>query len=146
MNMEIISHTRHILNFISSSDSSGVYDVCERLVDYLEKNPTQQELTIVGLRESLGRIPTGDDLLIQAAFLLSLHPFEILESRYRVYDENIKFVVSDISIQEYSKAICDEFFIDGHFNEVSLSEFQRRAYPYFNNRAHCKLNSDEGGR
>lgn len=113
--------------------ASPLYAVCKEITIYLERNPYQDILTIGGLRVALRRNPENDELLIRAAFTLALHPFNVLQVRYRLYDEELTDVIQEMEHAEYMDASTHDDFVDVEGNEISLSELHRRTFPYFVN-------------
>jgi hypothetical protein len=145
--MNNVTRIKQLLSELTKTDASPLYAVCQQITVYIEHHPTQINLTIGGLRAALSRAQDGDELLIRAAFTLSLHPFQALQVRYRLYDEELNEVIQEMEHAEYIVAMSGDDFIDGEGNEIALSELHRRTFPYFINMfsAGAKLSASFGG-
>lgn len=121
------------LDKLVDSTDSPVYVVCRQILSYLECNPHQRNLTIGGLRSALCRSSSEDKLLIEGAFALVGHPFQVLDVRYKLYDESIEDVLEEISHSVYMQALSDHYFIDDDGNDITISELNSRIFPYFIN-------------
>ncbi|MCW8354032.1 hypothetical protein [Citrobacter portucalensis] len=131
--MNQVTRVKQLLSELTRDTASPLYAVCQQIVVYLEQNPSQNILTIGGLRVALRRAPESDELLIRAAFTLALHPFYALQVRYRLYDEKLKNVIQEMEHVEYMDASTRDDFVDVEGNEIALNELHRRTYPYFVN-------------
>lgn len=131
--MNNVNRVKQLLSELTKADASPLYAVCQQITVYIEDHPSQVNLTIGGLRAAFSRAPDGDDLLIRAAFTLSLHPFQALQVRYRLYDEALNEVIQEMVHAEYMIAMSREEFVDDEGNEIALSELHRRTFPYFIN-------------
>ena len=131
--MNNVAQVKKLLSELAKSDTSSLYAVCHQIAVYIERHPKQINLTIGGLRAALQRTADGDDLLIRAAFPLSLHPFQALKVRYRLYDENLSEVIQEMEHPDYMVAVSQEEFVDSEGNQISLSDLHRRTFPYFVN-------------
>ncbi|MEZ8348894.1 MULTISPECIES: hypothetical protein [Vibrio] len=125
---------REQLKELVESTESPIYTLCDEIVDYLTHNPTQQDLTVGGLRAALNKKPEIDNILIQAAFALTAHPLSALEVRYRLYDILIEDVLEELTHTQYLTAISEGSFIDDDGNDIPLRELNERIYPYFINK------------
>lgn len=131
--MKNVANVREILEKLVKSTASPVYAVCSDITAYLERNPKQHDLTIGGLRAALDRSVEGDNLLIQAAFTLTGHPFNTLDVRYKLYDELILDVLQEIDHPTYIHAKSIGNFIDDDGNDIPIEELDARIFPYFIN-------------
>jgi len=131
--MNNVAQVKKLLSELAKSDTSSLYAVCHQITDYIERHPRQINLTIGGLRAALQRTADGDDLLIHAAFTLSLHPFQALQVRYRLYDENLSEVIQEMEHPDYMVAVSQDEFVDSEGNQITLSDLHRRTFPYFVN-------------
>ena len=131
--MNNVAQVKKLLSELAKSDTSSLYAVCHQITVYIERHPRQINLTIGGLRAALQRTADGDDLLIRAAFTLSLHPFQALKVRYRLYDENLSEVIQEMEHPDYMVAVSQEEFVDSEGNQITLSDLHRRTFPYFVN-------------
>lgn len=131
--MNSVAQVKQLLSELTKSDASSLYAVCHQITVYIEHHPRQHNLTIGGLRAALHRNAEDDDLLIRAAFTLSLHPFQALQVRYKLYDEELSEVVQEIEHADYIVAVSREEFIDIEGNEITLCDLHRRMFPYFVN-------------
>lgn len=131
--MNNVAQVKKLLSELAKSDKSSIYAICHQITVYIERHPRQINLTIGGLRAALQRTADGDDLLIRAAFTLSLHPFQALKVRYRLYDENLSEVIQEMEHPDYMVAVSQEEFVDSEGNQITLSDLHRRTFPYFVN-------------
>ena len=131
--MNNVAQVKKLLSEMAKSDNSSLYAVCYQMTVYIETHPRQINLTIGGLRAALQRSAEGDDLLIRAAFTLSVYPFQALQVRYRLYDEKLSEVIQEIEHHDYMIAISKKEFIDVEGNEITLGDHHRRTFPYFVN-------------
>lgn len=114
-----------------SEFNTEIFHICQDIVAYLELHPKQVNLTIGGMKAV---IATNDEkAIIQAAFTLTLHPFCILDVRYRLYDEALEEVIQELDQESYSRALQDEFFVDENGYEIPFEELNKRLFPYFIN-------------
>ncbi|MDN3404202.1 hypothetical protein [Pseudoalteromonas sp. APC 3218] len=127
------------LEELVKSTNSPVYAVCTQIVSYLRHNPNQRNLTIGGLRAALDRNSNEDKALIEGAFTLVSYPFQVLEVRYKLYDEQKNDVLEELNHPTYMQAISAKEFIDDDGNNLSIDDLNARVYPYFIN-----LINDEG--
>ncbi|EGQ9327737.1 hypothetical protein O2V13_004351 [Vibrio parahaemolyticus] len=132
--MNDVARVRQLLTGLVKSTDSPVYAVCQEIVSYLEGNPTQHYLTVGGIRAALKRSEKNDADLIQAAFTLTAYPFQVLEVRYKLYDETISKVLEEITHHTYMQALSDKQFIDDEGNVIALEELNSRIFPYFINK------------
>lgn len=121
------------LEELAKSTDSPVYAVCTQIVSYLKHNPNQRNLTIGGLRAALQRNFKEDKVLIEGAFTLVSYPFQVLEVRYKLYDEQKNDVLEELNHSTYMKAISAQSFIDDDGNSLSIDDLNARIYPYFIN-------------
>lgn len=131
--MNHVTRVKELLSELMRDTASPLYAACQQITEYLEQHPTQNELTIGGLRVALRRNQKGDEVLIRAAFTLAFHPFDVLQVRYRLYDDTLTKVVQDLEHARYMVALTRDDFVDVEGNEIALSELQRRTFPYFVN-------------
>jgi hypothetical protein len=115
------------------STSSPVYIVCSEIFSYLVRHPKHSNLTIIEIRDALDMTSSDDNVLIQAAFALTSHPFQALDVRYRLCDENFEYVIEELDHSAYMRALTDGYFIDNHDNRLVTKEFCSRVFPYFIN-------------
>ncbi|MBX9044221.1 hypothetical protein HCG99_11590 [Enterobacter ludwigii] len=134
--MKNVANVQEMLEKLVKSTHSPVYAVCSDITAYLERNPKQHNLTIGGLRAALDRSVEDDNLLIQAAFTLTGHPFKTLEVRYKLYDELIVDVLQEIDHPTYIHAKSVGNFIDEDGNDITVEELDSRIFPYFINVLH----------
>ncbi|MFI3276671.1 hypothetical protein [Vibrio sp.] len=102
-------------------------------MSYLEHNTQQRNLTIGGLRAALKRSAQDDNVLIQSAFTLVGYPFQALEVRYKLYDEQIEDVLEELDHPTYMQAISEQHFIDDDGNDIAIDDLNARVFPYFIN-------------
>lgn len=138
--MNDVAHVRKLLEELVESTASPVYAACQEIISYLWDNPTQHNLTVGGIRAALKRSEKNDADLIQAAFALTAHPFQVLEVRYKLYDETISEVLEEITHHTYMQALSDGQFIDDEGNVLTLEELNSRIFPYFINE--LRVNSE----
>ncbi len=131
--MNNAAHIKELLEELVRSTDSPVYAVCAQIVSYLEHHPQQCNLTIGGLRAALNRSDEEDNVLIQSAFTLVGHPFQALEVRYKLYDEQIEDVLEELDHSTYMKAVSEQSFIDDDGNNISIDDLNARIFPYFIN-------------
>jgi len=134
--MKNVANVQEMLEELVKSTASPVYAVCSDITAYLERNPKQYNLTIGGLRAALERSAEDDNLLIQAAFTLTGHPFNTLEVRYKLYDELTIDVVQEIDHPTYIHAKSVGNFIDEDGNDIPVEELDARVFPCFINVLH----------
>lgn len=132
--MNNVAHVRELLERLVESTDSPIYVTCNEIISYLERNPTQRNLTVGGLRAALKKPFSEDNILIQAAFALTAFPFQALEVRYKLYDVSISDVLEELTHSTYMVAISDGAFIDDEGNNISLDELNSRVFPYFINK------------
>lgn len=138
--MKNVAHVQEMLDKLVKLTDSPVYAVCSDITAYLERNPNQHNLTIGGLRAALERSVKDDNVLIQAAFTLTGHPFNTLEVRYKLYDELMLDVQQEIDHPTYIHAKSVGNFIDEDGNDISVEELDARVFPYFINVLHESKN------
>lgn len=131
--MNNAANVRNILSKLVESTHSPVYVMCDKILSYLENYPQQRNLTIGGLRAALKIVDHDANVLIQAAFTLTAHPFLALDVRYKLYDENIEDVLEELDYSTYMSAIAEGHFIDDDGNELAIEELNSRVFPYFIN-------------
>lgn len=111
---------------------SPVFAMSRKIVEYLEEQRQQDRLTIGGLRAALATPRDEDRVLAEAAFMLTIHPFEVLDVQYRLYDESFSEVIEIISKNEYAQALsAGEFYYEGEL--IDSEDFQSRVFPVFLN-------------
>lgn len=138
--MSNVTQIRSLLAELVSTTQSPIYAVCDDIASYLEQNPRQNNLTIGGLRAALNRTPSGDSELIQAAYALTANPFDALEVRYKLYDDNIMDVIEELDQHTYMVALNEQQYIDDDGNILKLEELNSRVFPYFVNRLQVPTN------
>tara|TARA_R110002049_G_scaffold139621_2_gene300349 strand:+ start:512 stop:955 length:444 start_codon:yes stop_codon:yes gene_type:complete len=131
--MNDTAQVKNLLKELVESTGSPVYAVCVQIVWYLEHNPQQRNLTIGGLRAALKRTTQEDNVLIEGAFALASHPFQALEVRYKLYDEQIEDVLEELNHSTYMQAISEQHFIDNDGNDIAIDDLNSRIFPYFIN-------------
>lgn len=131
--MNNIAIVRRLLEELVISTGSPVYSVCIEVISYLENNPKQNILTVGGLKIALSKITDEDNLLIQAAFVLTAYPFDVLDVRYKLYDTTLQRVIDDLDHATYMVALSEKKFIDSDGEIVALDELLSRSFPYFIN-------------
>ncbi|PHM24816.1 hypothetical protein [Xenorhabdus budapestensis] len=131
--MNNVGQVRGLLAELVESTASPVYVACDQIALYLEQHPQQLNLTIGGLRAALDRSERDDNVLIQAAFALTAHPFQALEVRYKLYDVTISDVIEELNHSAYLAALSEGHFIDDDGNDIALEELNSRVFPYFVN-------------
>lgn len=129
--MNTIEQTKNKIDELKSSTGLSLYYVCGEILRYLEKNPNQNNITLMGLVSSINQSDVS--LVIRAAFTLAEHPFSILDVRYKLYDELKEEVTQEISQTQYINALNANLFIDDEGNELSLEQLNSRSFPYFIN-------------
>ncbi|HIF8866490.1 TPA: hypothetical protein ACX6DV_000383 [Vibrio cholerae] len=113
---------------------SPVFAMSRKIVEYLEEQSQQNRLTIGGLRAALSTQRSEDRVLAEAAFVLTIHPFEVLDVQYRLYDESFSEVLEIISKNEYAQALSTgEFYYEGEL--IDPEHFQSRVFPIFLNQS-----------
>lgn len=132
--MNNVAQVRTLLAELVRVTNSPVYAVCNEIVSYLDNYPNQRNLTIVGLRAALERAERDDNILIQAAFVLTAHPFLALDVRYKLYDEQIEDVIEELDHSTYMCAIAEGHFIDDDGHDLAIEELNSRIFPYFINK------------
>ncbi|MFG0886286.1 hypothetical protein [Vibrio sp. CJQ_6] len=111
---------------------SPVFAMSRKIVEYLEDQRQQDRLTIGGLRAALSTPRDEDRVLAEAAFMLTIHPFEVLDVQYRLYDESLSEVIEIISKNDYAQALsAGEFYYEGEL--IDSEHFQSRVFPVFLN-------------
>lgn len=131
--MNNAAQIKELLEELVRSTGSPVYAVCGQIVSYLEHHSQQRNLTIGGLRAALNRSDQEDNVLIQSAFTLVGHPFQALEVRYKLYDEQIEHVLEELDHSTYMQAISEQNFIDDDGNDIAIDDLNARIFPYFIN-------------
>lgn len=131
--MNNVGQVRELLAELVKSTTSPVYATCDQIASYLEQYPQQHNLTIGGLRAALDRSECDDNVLVQAAFTLTAHPFQALEVRYKLYDVTISDVIEELDHPTYLVALSEGHFIDNDGNDIALEELNSRVFPYFVN-------------
>lgn len=131
--MNNAAQVKKLLEELVKSTDSSVYAVCDQIVSYLEHNTQQRNLTIGGLRAALKRSAQDDNVLIQSAFTLVGYPFQALEVRYKLYDEQIEDVLEELDHPTYMQAISEQHFIDDDGNDIAIDDLNARVFPYFIN-------------
>ncbi|MBE4045903.1 hypothetical protein HJ124_07975 [Vibrio parahaemolyticus] len=139
--MSNVTQIRALLAELVLTTQSPIYAVCDAIASYLEQNPRQNNLTIGGLRAALNRAPSGDIELIQAAYALTASPFNVLEVRYKLYDDSITDVIEELDQHTYMMALNEQRYIDDDGNTLKLEELNSRVFPYFVNRLRVPTNS-----
>ncbi|ELA9310781.1 MULTISPECIES: hypothetical protein [Vibrio harveyi group] len=122
------------LHELVSSTDSPVFRMSLNIVDYLSHNPNKRDLSLVGLRTQLKARPEQDAAIFEAGIVLSSYPFEVLDIKYKLVDENLTDVIQIIDSYAYSRALSQGFFIDDDGETLSLIEMNNRIFPYFINR------------
>lgn len=132
--MNSLASVRKLLEGLVESTASPIYSMCYKIASYLERNPMQRDLTVGGLRAALQESEKNDNILVQAAFALTAQPLEVLEVRYKLYDELQSDVLEEINHATYMQAISERHFIDDDGNDISLEQLNTRLFPYFINK------------
>lgn len=131
--MNNLGQVRELLAELVKSTASPVYMACDKIASYLEQHPQQRNLTVGGLRAALNWSERDDNVLIQAAFTLTAHPFQALEVHYKLYDVTISDVIEELDHPTYLAALSEGHFIDDEGNDIVLEELNSRIFPYFVN-------------
>ncbi|MBO1632290.1 hypothetical protein ACX1F1_17480 [Yersinia pseudotuberculosis] len=129
--MNNVGQVRELLAELVRSTASPVYAACDKIVSYLEQHSQQRNLTIGGLRAALEWSESDDNVLIQAAFALTAHPFQALEVRYKLYDTTISDVLEELDHPTYLAALSEGHFTDDDGNYMAFEELNSRVFPYF---------------
>ncbi|TOH44301.1 hypothetical protein CGI79_25130, partial [Vibrio parahaemolyticus] len=66
--------------------------------------------------------PEQDAAIFEAGIVLSSYPFEVLDIKYKLVDENLTDVIQIIDSYAYSRALSQGFFIDDDGETLSLIE------------------------
>ncbi len=112
---------------------SPVFTMSRKIVEFLERERNQDKLTVSGLRVALGEARKNDNALIEAAFVLTVHPFEVLDVEYRLYNDTFTELLEVIDKREYAQALTEgEFYFEGEL--IEIDQFQSRVFPIFRNK------------
>ncbi|HHG3263584.1 TPA: hypothetical protein ACPVX8_001274 [Vibrio parahaemolyticus] len=112
---------------------SPVFTMSRKIVEFLERERNQDKLTVSGLRVALGEARKNENALIEAAFVLTVHPFEVLDVEYRLYNDTFTELLEVIDKREYAKALSEgEFYFEGEL--IAIDQFQSRVFPIFRNK------------
>ncbi len=132
--MSTLTDVRTKLHELVSSTNSPVFRMSLNIVDYLSCNPNKRDLSLIGLRNHLQVTPEHDAAIFQAGLVLSSYPYEVLDIKYNLVDENLSEVIQTLDAATYSKALSAGFFIDDDGETLSLVDMNSRMFPYFVNR------------
>lgn len=111
---------------------SEVFAMSRRIVEHLEARTRENRITIGGLRAALQTPRSDDGVLIEAAFMLTIHPFEVLDVQYRFYDSTGEEIIEVLDKYTYADALnSDPVIVDGE--EIDADDFHSRTYPLFLN-------------